>query len=114
MMALRINALAKGKSGVRLVTIQTLLDMLNKGVHPCVPERGSVGASGDLCPLSHMVLPMIGLGEAEYQGKIMIGEEAMRQAGIPIITLKAKEGLALNNGTCAMMAAGVLQLTMRS
>ena len=108
MMALRINALAKGLSGIRLETLDTLLAMLNKGVHPRVPERGSVGASGDLCPLSHMVLPMIGLGEAEYQGEILPGAEAMRRAGIPIITLKAKEGLALNNGTCSMMAAGVL------
>ena len=108
MMALRINALAKGLSGIRLVTLETLLAMLNKGVHPRVPERGSVGASGDLCPLSHMVLPMIGLGEAEYQGEIMSGAQAMEKAGIPTITLKAKEGLALNNGTCSMMAAGVL------
>ncbi len=108
MMALRVNALAKGFSGIRLSTLQTLLDMLNKGVHPSIPERGSVGASGDLCPLSHMVLPMIGLGEAEYQGEILPGAEAMKRAGIPLVTLKAKEGLALNNGTCSMMAAGVL------
>lgn len=108
MMALRINALAKGFSGIRMETLQTLLDMLNKGVHPRIPERGSVGASGDLCPLSHMVLPMIGLGEAEFQGEILSGAQAMEQAGIPVITLKAKEGLALNNGTCSMMAAGVL------
>ena len=108
MMALRINALARGISGVRPETLNTLLEMLNKGVHPCVPERGSVGASGDLCPLSHMVLPMIGLGKAEYKGEILDGAEAMKRAGIDIITLKAKEGLALNNGTCAMMAAGVL------
>lgn len=108
MMALRINALIRGVSGIRLETIQTLLDMLNKGVHPLVPERGSVGASGDLCPLSHMVLPMIGLGTAEYKGETLDGAEAMERAGIPCITLKAKEGLALNNGTCTMMAAGVL------
>ena len=108
MMALRINALSKGISGVRLETLQILLEMLNKGVHPQVPERGSVGASGDLCPLSHMVLPMIGLGTAEYQGEVLDGAEAMKRAGIPTTTLKAKEGLALNNGTCAMMAAGVL------
>lgn len=108
MMALRVNALARGLSGIRLSTLQTLLEMLNNGVHPKIPERGSVGASGDLCPLSHMVLPMIGLGDAEYEGSIMPGAEAMEKAGIPIVTLKAKEGLALNNGTCSMMAAGVL------
>lgn len=108
MMALRVNALAQGISGIRLETLQILLDMLNKGVHPLVPERGSVGASGDLTPLSHMVLPMIGLGKAEYQGQILDGAEAMARAGIQTTVLKAKEGLALNNGTCAMMAAGVL------
>ena len=108
MMALRINALSKGLSGVRLETLNILLEMLNRGVHPQVPERGSVGASGDLCPLSHMVLPMIGLGTAEYQGEVLDGAEAMRRAGIETTTLKAKEGLALNNGTCAMMAFGVL------
>ncbi len=108
MIALRINALAKGLSGITLGTLMTLVDMLNKNVHPIIREQGSVGASGDLCPLAHMVLPMIGLGEAEYNGVIMDGAATMKTAGIPTITLKAKEGLALINGTCAMMAVGTL------
>lgn len=108
MMALRINALIKGVSGIRLEVINTLVDMLNEGVHSRIPVRGSVGASGDLCPLSHMVLPLIGLGEAEYKGEIISGEGAMKRAGIAPVVLKAKEGLALNNGTCAMMAPGVI------
>lgn len=107
-MLLRANALAKGFSGIRLSTVETLLEMLNKGVHPVIPEKGSVGSSGDLCPLAHMVMPMIGLGEAVYQGKKMSGKEAMEAAGIPVITLKAKEGLALINGTCAMMGVASL------
>ncbi|MGI6616643.1 MAG: histidine ammonia-lyase [Saccharofermentanales bacterium] len=107
-MLLRINALAKGFSGIRLSTVETLVEMLNKGVHPVIPEKGSVGSSGDLCPLAHMVMPMIGEGEAIYQGKLMSGQEAMKAAGIPVISLKAKEGLALINGTCAMTGVGSL------
>ena len=107
-MALRVNALAKGCSGIRTETVETLVAMLNKRVHPIIPEKGSVGSSGDLCPLAHMVMPMLGEGEAEYGGEVLTGEEAMRRAGIPTIRLKAKEGLALINGTCAMMGAGVL------
>ena len=107
-MLLRVNALAKGFSGIRLSTVETLIAMLNHGVHPVIPEKGSVGSSGDLCPLAHMVLPMIGEGEAEYQGKVMPGREAMEAAGIPVIALKAKEGLALINGTCAMLGAASL------
>ncbi|MBN2287242.1 MAG: histidine ammonia-lyase [Tissierellales bacterium] len=110
MILLRINALAKGFSGIRLVVVQTLIDMLNKGVHPQVREKGSVGSSGDLCPLAHMVLPMLGLGEAEYQGEILEGKEAMQKAGIATVVLKAKEGLALINGTCAMTAVGSLAI----
>ncbi len=107
---LRINALAKGFSGIRLETVQTLIDMLNKGVHPVIPQKGSVGSSGDLCPLAHMVMPMLGRGEAEYKGKVMSGKEAMEAAGIETVTLKAKEGLALINGTCAMMGVGALAI----
>lgn len=107
-MLLRVNALAKGFSGIRLSTVETLIAMLNQGVHPVIPEKGSVGSSGDLCPLAHMVLPMIGEGEAEYQGKVMPGREAMEAAGIPVIALKAKEGLALINGTCAMLGVSSL------
>lgn len=108
MMLLRANAICKGFSGVLIETIECLLNMLNKGVHPIVRSKGSVGSSGDLCPLAHMVLPMIGEGEAEYQGKIMSGKEAMEAAGIKTVTLKAKEGLALINGTQAMMGNAVL------
>lgn len=109
-MLLRANALAKGFSGIRLSTVETLLEMLNKGVHPVIPEKGSVGSSGDLCPLAHMVMPMIGEGEAVYQGKTLPGAEAMKAAGIGIVTLKAKEGLALINGTCAMMGVASLAI----
>lgn len=105
---LRINNLAKGYSGARLETIQTMIEMLNRRVHPIIPEKGSLGASGDLAPLSHMVLPMIGLGQAEYEGEIMAGEEAMEKAGIPVIELTAKEGLALINGTQVMTALAAL------
>jgi histidine ammonia-lyase len=107
-MLLRANALVKGYSGIRLLVVQTLIDMLNKGVHPEIREKGSVGSSGDLCPLAHMVLPMIGLGEAEYKGEIMDGKAAMEKAGISMVTLQAKEGLALINGTCAMTAVASL------
>ena len=109
-MLLRINNLSKGFSGIRLETLQTMIDMLNKGVTPIIPQKGSLGASGDLAPLSHMVLPMIGLGAAEYQGEVLPGAEAMKKAGIPVIELSAKEGLALNNGTQAMTSAGSLAL----
>lgn len=105
---LRINNLAKGYSGARLETILTMIEMLNKRVHPVVPQKGSLGSSGDLAPLSHMVLPMIGLGIAEYEGKVLTGEEAMKKAGIPVIELTSKEGLALINGTQVMTAVGSL------
>jgi len=101
-MLLRANALSKGYSGIRLSTLQTLVDMLNKKVHPLIPEKGSLGASGDLAPLSHMVLPMLGEGEAEYEGEILPGKEAMKRANIEVVELVAKEGLALINGTQVM------------
>lgn len=107
-MLLRANALAKGFSGIRLKTLETLIEMLNKGIHPIIPEKGSLGASGDLAPLAHMVLPMIGEGSAEYRGKIMPGSEAMKLAGILIVELVSKEGLALINGTQVMTAVGAL------
>ena len=107
MMVLRVNAISKGYSGVLMDTIECLINMLNNGVHPIVREKGSVGASGDLCPLAHMVLPMIGEGEAEYNGEILPGREAMDKAGVKTIVLKAKEGLALINGTQAMMGNAV-------
>jgi histidine ammonia-lyase len=108
LMLLRANTLAKGHSGIRLTTLQTLVKMLNKGVHPVIPAKGSVGASGDLAPLSHMILVLMGEGEAEYQGKIMNGKEAMEKAGIKPAQLQFKEGLALNNGTQLMTAIGAL------
>lgn len=108
MMVLRLNSLCVGYSGVLMSTIECLIEMLNKGVHPVIREKGSVGASGDLCPLAHMVLPMMGEGEAEYMGEVMPGKEAMEKAGIDTIVLKAKEGLALINGTQAMTANAVL------
>jgi len=107
-MLLRANALSKGYSGIKLSTLKTLIDMINKGVNPIIPEKGSLGASGDLAPLSHMVLPMIGEGEAEFDGEISSGEIAMEKAGIEIIELTAKEGLVLINGTQVMMAVGAL------
>lgn len=107
-MLLRINALSKGYSGIRLSTVETLVDMLNKGVHPFIPEKGSLGASGDLAPLSHMALVMIGEGEAFYKGSILSGNEVMEKAGIPIVQLVEKEGLALINGTQVMTAVGSL------
>lgn len=109
-MLLRVNNLAKGFSGARLEVVQTLIDMLNRGVTPVIPQKGSLGASGDLAPLSHMVLPMIGLGQAEFGGQVLAGAEAMARAGIPVIELVAKEGLALINGTQAMTSAGGLTM----
>lgn len=105
-MLLRINALSKGYSGIRLSTLNTLIDMVNKKIHPIIPEKGSLGASGDLAPLSHMVLVMIGEGEAIYKGERLSGQEAMNKAGIETIELVAKEGLALINGTQAMTSIG--------
>ena len=110
MLLLRANALCQGHSGVRLELIHTIVDMLNAGVHPIVPEKGSLGASGDLAPLSHAALVMLGLGEAEYRGTVYPGKQAMELAGIHIVRLEPKEGLALINGTQAMSAVGALVL----
>jgi histidine ammonia-lyase len=107
-MLLRANALAKGYSGIRLSTLKTLIEMINSGVCPVIPEKGSLGASGDLAPLSHMVLPMLGEGEAEFNGEILTGKVAMEKAGLEIVELTAKEGLALINGTQVMTAVGAL------
>lgn len=107
-MLLRINALARGFSGIRLETVNTMIEMLNKGVHPVIPEKGSLGASGDLAPLANMVLVMLGEGEAIYQGVKLPGKEAMDKAGIKIVELTSKEGLALINGTPVMTAIGAL------
>jgi histidine ammonia-lyase len=109
-MVLRANVIAKGYSGVRLEVLRRLGDMVNKGVHPLIPEQGSVGASGDLAPLAHLASVMVGEGEALYQGKRMAGKKAMEKAGVPLVTLKAKEGLSLINGTQVMTAVGLLAL----
>lgn len=108
MLLLRANVLAKGFSGTRTVLIDLLVAMLNAGVHPVIPEKGSVGASGDLAPLAHLALVVIGEGEAFYRGERMEGGDAMRRAGLAPLTLGAKEGLALLNGTQAMTAVGAL------
>ncbi|MGO1369474.1 histidine ammonia-lyase [Senegalia sp. (in: firmicutes)] len=109
-MLLRINALSKGYSGIRLSTVNTLMEMLNKGVHPIIPEQGSLGASGDLAPLSHMVLVMFGEGYAMYKGERLDGKIAMDKAGIDTIELTSKEGLALINGTQVMTSVGALTI----
>jgi histidine ammonia-lyase len=108
LMLLRANTLAKGYSGIRLETLETIVEMLNKQVHPIIPAKGSVGASGDLAPLSHMSLVLIGEGKAEYQGKEMSGKEAMEKANIKPVQLEFKEGIALNNGTQLMTAIATL------
>lgn len=108
-MLIRSNTLARGFSGIRLETLQLLIDMLNQGVHPSIPEKGSLGASGDLAPLAHMSLVMIGEGEAEYQGEVLPGAEALRRADLVPRILAAKEGLALTNGTTIMCAVGTLE-----
>lgn len=110
MMLLRANALALGYSGVRPILIDTLLQMLARGVHPVIPEQGSLGASGDLAPLAHLALVLIGEGEAFYQGTRMPGGEAMARAGVRPLVLQAKEGIALINGTQFMSALGILFL----
>ena len=111
MMPLRANALCVGLSGVRPVLVEMLVEMLNKGVTPVVPEKGSLGASGDLAPLSHMGLVLLGRGEAVYQGERLPGAEAMARAGIAVLpTLASKEGLGITNGTCAMTSVGALHL----
>ncbi len=110
LLLMRANVLARGYSGVRRSTLQLALDMLNKGVTPIVPERGSVGASGDLAPLAHLALVLIGEGEATFEGQRLPGRAALEKAGLQPLVLEAKEGLTLVNGTQAMCAVGVLSL----
>ncbi|MCW1967763.1 MAG: histidine ammonia-lyase [Anaerolineae bacterium] len=112
-MLIRANTLSSGHSGIRLSTLQLLLDLLNAGIHPTIPQKGSLGASGDLAPLSHMALPLIGHGDVLYKGERMSSAAALAAAGLSPITLAAKEGLALTNGTTVMCAIGVLE-TMRA
>jgi histidine ammonia-lyase len=108
MMLIRANTLAKGYSGIRLQTLEALLELLNRGVHPVVPAQGSVGASGDLAPLAHMALVLIGMGEAFYHGERMSAAQALQRSQLEPISLEAKEGVALTNGTSLMTAVGCL------
>jgi len=110
MMLLRANSLAKGFSGVRGAVIDTLCEMLNRGVHPVIPSQGSVGASGDLAPLSHLALAMIGEGDVVYEGRRMPAGAALHEAGIKPLVPEAKEAISLINGTQAMLAVGCLAL----
>jgi histidine ammonia-lyase len=117
MMLLRANSLSKGFSGVRLLVIDTLCEMLNRRVHPVVPARGSVGASGDLAPLAHLVLPMLGEGQVliadrngKYSGAHLPAADALREAGIKPLVLEAKEAVSLINGTQGMLSVGALAL----
>jgi histidine ammonia-lyase len=108
MLLLRANTLALGYSGCRPEIVERLLDMLRLGVHPVVPEQGSVGASGDLAPLAHLALPLLGRGQAELQGSVVGGAEALGRVGLKPLRLEPKEGLALLNGTQMMSALGAL------
>jgi histidine ammonia-lyase len=110
MLVIRINTLMRGHSGIRVETLKALTAMLNAGVVPVVPEKGSVGASGDLAPLSHLAIVLLGGGEAFYQGERLDGAEALKRAGLSPIRLSFKEGLALNNGTAQMLATAALAL----
>jgi histidine ammonia-lyase len=110
MVLLRANVLALGLSGIRLEVIELLCELNNRGVAPVIPEKGSVGASGDLAPLAHLALTLIGEGEAFYAGERMASAEALARAGLKPVVLEAKEGLALLNGTQAMHAVGGLAL----
>jgi histidine ammonia-lyase len=109
MMLIRANVLAKGFSGIRPVIAERLCDLLNHGITPVVPSQGSVGASGDLAPLAHIALVLMGEGEAEVDGRRYTGDEALRRAGIHPVVLASKEGISLVNGTQAMLAVAVLQ-----
>jgi len=110
MLLLRANVLAKGLSGVRAELIEMLINLVNRGIHPVVPEKGSVGASGDLAPLAHLALVLIGEGEAFYRRKRISGRDALRRARLAPLRLEAKEGLALLNGTQGMTAVASLAL----
>ncbi|QBB70638.1 aromatic amino acid lyase [Pseudolysobacter antarcticus] len=110
MLAIRINTLMRGHSGIRASTLQALAELLNRNVIPVIPEKGSVGASGDLSPLSHLAIVLLGEGEAFYQGERLHGGEALKRAGLSPVRLSFKEGLALNNGTAQMLATAVLAL----
>ena len=109
-MTLRVKDFARGHSGIRLETAQQLLELLNRGVVPVIPEKGSVGASGDLAPLAHLALVLLGKGAAFYDGRKMSGAEALKASGLAPIRLESAEGLALVNGTQVMTAIGALSV----
>ncbi|MFM2480901.1 histidine ammonia-lyase [Celerinatantimonas sp. YJH-8] len=104
MMVLKINSLARGFSGIRLSVLEAMIQLVNHEVYPCVPQKGSVGASGDLAPLAHMCTVLLGEGQARYQGQVISGQQALDIVGLEPITLAPKEGLALLNGTQASTA----------
>jgi histidine ammonia-lyase len=110
MMLIRANVLAKGVSGIRPIVAERICDLLNHGITPVIPSRGSVGASGDLAPLAHMALTLIGEGEAEYQGEILPAAVCLERAGLKPLALLGKEGISLLNGTQAMLSIGCLEL----
>ena len=109
-MLLRINTLTRGFSGISLPTLERLVEYLNRGIHPLIPSQGSVGASGDLCPLSHVAITLLGYGKVLYQGKERDTMDVLQSLGMEPIELQPKEGLALNNGTQALTAVGALAL----
>lgn len=110
MIALKVNSLARGRSGVRTDVIDALLKLLEHGITPCVPAKGSVGASGDLAPLAHMSAALIGVGDVRVKGRRWAAADGLRQAGLEPLTLAPKEGLALLNGTQASTALGLMGL----
>lgn len=110
LMVIRANVLAKGVSGIRPVIAERICDLLNYGITPVIPSRGSVGASGDLAPLAHMALALIGEGDAEFEGEVRPALECLEAAGLGPLQLQAKEGISLLNGTQAMLSIGCLQL----
>ena len=110
MLAIRVNTLMRGHSGIRAVTLQALAELLNRDVIPVIPQKGSVGASGDLAPLSHLAIVLLGGGEAFVGGQRMAGAEALARVGLEPLRLSFKEGLALNNGTTQMLATAALAL----
>ncbi len=108
-MLIRANTLARGYSGIRIETLQLLLNLINEGIHPIIPQKGSLGASGDLAPLAHMALPLIGEGEVTYGSEKIKSVDALQRAQLKSVKLAAKEGLALTNGTTVMTAVGLLE-----
>ena len=108
-MLIRANTLARGFSGIRLETLDLILEFLNRGIHPVIPEKGSLGASGDLAPLAHFACVLLGEWKAEFNGEILSGGDVLARAELSPITVRAKEGLALTNGTTVMTAVGLLE-----